>query len=106
MRQAQGAPLGIGHPNGIARLRAGTIHNVRSEQPRMPRRRPFSSLPGNANRVHSYAARPPRRLSSRAMRCSVAGCVENRFAKLARVKGLMMYICDVTGDASIGIRFE
>ena len=51
-------------------------------------------------------ARPRSMFSSRAMRSSVGGCVENRRASDSPLKGWMMYMCDMDGETSIGMRFE
>ena len=40
------------------------------------------------------------------MRSSVGGCVENNFMKADPLNGLMMNMCAVEGDASIGIRCD
>ena len=40
------------------------------------------------------------------MRSSVGGCVENSFMNAEPLNGLMMNMCAVAGDASIGIRCD
>ena len=45
------------------------------------------------------------RACNAATRCSVEGCVENNLDSAVPENGRMMYICDIEGEASSGIRF-
>src|SRR5262249_18002301 len=99
MGRPQRTALGIGHSHRRSRLRAVTVGNVARENPRVPRGHPVGSLAVYPDFVHRIAC-------SRAMRSSVEGCVENSRMMLCPVNGLMMNMCAVAGEASIGIRFD
>ena len=73
---------------------------VALEQKRRARRLAFlhARSPGQ---LHRYSKRPVRAISiKRAMRSSVAGCVENRFAMPPPDSGFMIIICAVAGCCS------
>src|SRR4051794_11116492 len=85
--------------DGLARLDAVPLCDVAGENPGMAGGDPIGRLPVHLDFVHRNACR-------RATRSSVEGCVENRRMRLWPVNGLMMNMCAVAGDASIGMRFD
>ena len=98
MRDPHRAALVIRHLHDIAGLSGATLGDVTREDPRVARFDPAGSLP-----VHPY--RGQRIACSRAIRSAVEGCVENSFIMtFPPVKGLMMNMWAVAGEASIGMR--
>ena len=101
MGHSQTAAFEILDAHGLPRLGGAAVGNVTGENPRMAGFDPFFPSSGDANGVHAAAS-----LSNRAMRSSVAGCVEKRRIMLWPERGLMMYMCDMEGEASMGMRCE
>ena len=85
--------------NRLARLGAVPVRDVACENPGMPGGGPVGRLPVDADFVHRNACR-------RAILSSVDGCVENSRMMVSPVNGLMMNMCAVAGEASMGIFFD
>ena len=99
VRRAQRPAPRIGHLDGLARLGAIAIGDIAGEDPRVPGGHAVGALAGHADFIHRISCK-------RAMRSSVDGWVENRRMKLWPVKGLMMNMWAVEGEASMGMRFD
>ena len=99
MRHAERPALRVDYLYDGARLGAAPVDYVTGKDPWMPRGDAAGAFPVDANFDQRIAC-------SRAMRSAVEGWVENRFAHIPALNGLMMNRCAVAGVASIGIRFE
>ncbi len=88
MRRAKGPPARVDHGDGVTGSRAATLDDVARENPGMAARHPIRRLAVDSNGVHRGAGHAS--AWSRAIRCSVAGCVENSRIMLCPLKGLMM----------------
>src|SRR3954454_19071422 len=99
MSRAERASAGVRDLDSLPRLDAVPFCNVAGKNPGMTGGDPIGRLPVDADFLHRNACR-------RAIRSSVEGCVENRRIKLWPVNGLMMNMCAVAGEASMGIRFD
>src|SRR3954453_2603911 len=99
MCRPQGPPARVADLHRFARLSAVPIDNVARENPGMTGGDPVGRLPVDADFVHRNACR-------RAIRSWVEGCVENSRIRLSPVNGLIINMCAVAGEASMGIRFD
>ena len=99
VRRAQRTAPQVGDLHRTARLGAIAIGDIAAEDPGMAAGHPVGAFAAHADFIHRASCK-------RAIRSSVEGWVENRRMKLCPVNGLMMNMCAVEGEASIGMRLR
>src|ERR1700722_11089419 len=104
MRGPERSPARIGHNDGLAGSSLAAIEKVAREYPGMAgcdAVGPFPINPDGVQVLSLASCQAPRRIaSSRAIRSSVDGWVENRRMRVWPENGLMMNKCAVAGFTS------
>ena len=100
MSDAERTPIRIENGHDRAGLGIAPVGDIARKDPRVPGR----------DAIGAFAVDPyfdQRIACSLAIRSAVDGCVENSFEKTPPPpNGMMMNMCAVAGEASIGMRFE
>src|ERR1019366_1746706 len=102
VRGAERAAARVGDLDGLAGLGAIAIGDIAGENPGVPAGHTVGAFAADLDLIH----RVHRAACKRAIRSSVEGWVENRRMMLLPVNGLMMNMCAVEGEASMGMRLD
>ena len=105
MERAEQAVTGIKNENRIAGLGSPPIDDVARIDPGMARGDAVCCFSIYPDAIHAEYTRFLSAASA-ATRSSVGGWVENSFMNAEPLNGLMMNMCAVAGDASIGMRCD